>query len=231
MFMFDPAYFIYVLPALILAYWAQSRVQGALARFSRVRGSRGMRGSEVARAILEHAGLREVSIERISGRLTDHYDPRAKAVRLSPEIHDGTSLASLGIAAHEVGHALQHDDAYLWLGVRNTIIPATQFGSQLAFPLFFVGLFLSQSSIGGLLMDLGIAFFLLAVIFQLITLPVEFNASRRALALLAGGGYITAEERRPVGEVLGAAALTYLAAALMAVMQLLYLLSARGRRD
>ncbi len=224
--LFDPLYFIYMMPALILAMWAQSRVQGALNRYSRVRSSRGFTGAQVARAILEDAHLGDVAVESVAGQMTDHYDPRSRAVRLSQGNFSSASVAALGVAAHEAGHALQHHENYLWLGVRNSIIPLTQFGSNLAFPLFFIGI-LAQLEF---LMTLGILFFAGAVVFQIITLPVEYNASSRAMALLQAGGYITRDEVKPARAVLSAAALTYLAAALMAVMQLLYLLALRGRR-
>lgn len=227
MFYFDPLYFIYIAPALILALWAQSRVSGAFKQYSRVRSNRGFTGAQVARQLLQNAGAQEVEVSETQGNLTDHYDPRSRAVRLSRGVYSSSSLAALGVAAHEAGHALQHQEGYMWLGLRNTIIPMTQFGSQMAFPLFFIGL-LTQLEF---LMTLGILFFSAAVVFQLVTLPVEYNASARAMRLLLAEGFITPDEVRPTRAVLSAAALTYLAAALMAVMQLLYLLSLRGRRS
>ncbi|MFO8060067.1 MAG: zinc metallopeptidase [Bacillota bacterium] len=230
MFYFDPLYFILILPALLLASFAQSRVRGAYQRFSRIRSSRGISGAEVARAILADAGVSNVDIEYSQrGALSDHYDPRAGAVRLSRDVHDGRTLASLGIAAHEVGHALQHATGYAWLGMRNAIIPITQFGSTLAFPLFFIGLLFAGST-GQLLMYAGLVLFGSAVAFQLITLPVEYNASARAMRALETGGYITSREAGGVRQVLNAAALTYLAAALMALMQFIYLFTLQGRR-
>lgn len=230
MFYLDPIYFILMLPALLLATLAQSRVRGAYQRFSRVRSSRGVSGAEVARAILADAGAGSVDIEYSRrGTLSDHYDPRDQTVRLSPDVHDGRSLAALGIAAHEAGHALQHATGYAWLGMRNAIIPVTQFGSTLAFPLFFIGLLFAGST-GQLLMNAGLILFGSAVAFQLITLPVEYNASSRAMRALEGGGYINSREAGGVRQVLNAAALTYLAAALMALMQFIYLFTLRGRR-
>jgi len=227
---FDPTYFIYVLPALLLATWAQGKVAGAYRKYSQIRVSSGQTGASVARQLLSDAGADQVTVEMNRGRgLSDHYDPRQKAVRLSAGVYNGSSLAALGIAAHEVGHALQDRTDYLWLGVRNNIIPVTRFGSSLAVPLFIVGLIIAGSW-GGFLMNLGIIFFAGAVLFQLVTLPVEYNASTRALQVLEGGGYIQPEERSGVRQVLDAAALTYLAAALMAVMNLMYLLALRGRR-
>ncbi len=227
MFIFDPAYFIYIMPALILAMWAQAKVSGAFKKYSQVASRRGFTGAQVARRILDNAGVRETSVESTHGELTDHYDPRSRTVRLSRGVYASSSLAALGVAAHEAGHALQHQEGYLWLGLRNTIIPLTQFGSQMAFPLFFIGI-LAQLEF---LMTLGILFFSAAVVFQLVTLPVEYNASARAMRLLEAEGFVDPEEVGPTRAVLSAAALTYLAAALMAVMQLLYLLALRGRRS
>ncbi len=225
--MFDPMYFILIIPALLLASWAQSKVKGAFERNARIRASSGVTGADAARRILDRAGLSEVVVEPLGrGGLGDHYDPRSRRVRLSQDVYGGRSLAALGVAAHEAGHALQHAGGYVWLGLRNAIIPVTQFGSQLAFPLFFIGLLFQ----GEMLMTLGIAFFAFAVAFQIITLPVEYNASGRAMHLLEAEGFITRSEAPGVREVLNAAALTYLAAALMAIMQLVYLLLLRGRR-
>lgn len=230
MFYFDPLYLILVMPAVILAGVAQSKVQGAYQRFSRVWSSRGQTGAQVARAILSDANVAGVRVEYSDrGRLSDHYDPRDRTVRLSPDVHDGTSLAALGIAAHEVGHAIQHAQGYVWLGMRNAIIPITQFGSRMAFPLFIIGILIAGTT-GELLMNLGILLFGSALAFQLITLPVEYNASARAMTSLETGGYIESSERGGVREVLNAAALTYLAAALMALMQFIYLFAMRGRR-
>lgn len=223
----DPLYWLMIGPALLLALWAQGKVSSAYERYSRVRAANGLTGAQVAESLLRSAGIHDVRIEPIRGHLTDHYDPRRKVVRLSEGVYYGSSVAAQGIAAHEVGHVLQHATGYVWLGLRNAIIPATQFGSQLAFPLFFLGLILSLRP----LIDLGILLFSLAVIFQVVTLPVEFNASARALASLAGGGYLQPAEVRGARSVLQAAALTYVAAMVMAVMQLLYLLSLRDRRE
>ncbi|GAB6875841.1 zinc metallopeptidase [Thermaerobacter litoralis] len=227
MFYIDPLYLLFVGPALLLALWAQSKVSAAYATYSQVRAANGLTGADVARQMLRQAGIDDVRVEPIGGRLTDHYDPRTKVVRLSEGVYYGSTVAAQGVAAHEVGHAIQHATGYVWLGLRNAIIPATQFGSQLAFPLFFLGLIMNWAP----LQNLGILLFSLAVLFQVITLPVEFNASSRALATLAGGGYLRGEEVRGARAVLQAAALTYVAAMVMAVMQLLYLLALRGRRD
>lgn len=218
--------YLILLPAIVLALYAQHRVRSTYQRYSKVASRRGWTGAQTARSLLDENGLSDIKIEKIAGSLTDHYDPRAKALRLSASIHDGSSLAALGVAAHETGHALQDSRAYLPLRIRHAIFPATALGTNLAFPLFFIG-FLFRS---GFLMNLGILFFSAAVIFQIITLPVERNASKRALALLEGGNYLGREEISGASKVLSAAALTYLAATAMAVMQLLRLLILRERR-
>lgn len=222
---YDLNYWILLGPAILLALWAQSRVKGAYNTWSRVPASSGVTGAELARALLRDAGVDDVRVEPIAGHLTDHYDPRAKAVRLSQPVYNGRSLAALGIAAHEVGHVLQHDQGYVWLGLRQAIIPITQLGSNLAMPLVFLGLLMSFPG----LVDLGILLFLFAVLFQVVTLPVEFNASSRAVGLLTGGGYVVEQESGGVREVLNAAALTYVAALIVALMQLVYLFMLRGR--
>lgn len=223
-------YIIITLPGLALAVWAQARVQGAFERYSRVRTWSGMTGAEVARRFLHEAGIYDVRVERVPGVLTDHYDPRGRVLRLSEAVYDSTSVAALGVAAHEAGHALQHALAYPWLGLRTAVIPATRLGAQLAFPLFFLGLMLQGTAPGGLLLRAGIALFLAAVAFQLITLPVEFDASRRALEHLEHGGLLRAQEALAAREVLAAAAWTYVAAALTAVLTLVYMLLRAGRR-
>ncbi|NPV52847.1 MAG: zinc metallopeptidase [Firmicutes bacterium] len=229
-FFWDPTY-ILIIPAMIFALYAQARVQGAFAKYSRVSSRRGMRGSEVAREILDQSGLREVRIEQIGQDLGDHYDPRAKVLRLSPQVYGGSSLAALGVAAHESGHAIQDSMNYLPLAIRHSLVPVANFGSNLAFPLFLIGFIFAGSGLAWL-MTLGIWVFIGVVAFQVVTLPVEYNASSRALALLEGGGYLTREEIGHAREVLNAAALTYLAATAVAVTQLLRLIILRGsRRD
>jgi len=224
------ATWILILPALLFAMWAQGRVRWAYQRFSRVPSRAGLTGAQVARRILDSAGLYDIPVEMTPGELTDHFDPRKKVVRLSPGVYQGSSLAALGIAAHETGHALQHDEGYFPLAFRNNIFPVAYLGSQLAFPLFFIGFIFSTGALAGL-MDIGILLFCFAIIFQLVTLPVEFNASNRAIARLTSGGYLTTEEVGPTKQVLSAAALTYVAAVAVAVTQLLRLLILRGRRD
>ncbi len=226
MYVFDSGYILLVLPALIFALWAQSRVNGTFERYSRRWAQSRKTGAEVASELLHQAGLGDISVERIPHTLGDHYDPRHRTLRLSPQVYDRVSVAALGVAAHEVGHAIQHDVGYMPLGLRNSLLPVAQLGSQAAVPLFLIGFLFNFDA----LMTLGIFFFAGAVLFQLVTLPVEYNASARALALLESGGYISREEVGPVREVLSAAALTYVAATAVAVAQLLRLLMLRGRR-
>ncbi|MGE5590842.1 MAG: zinc metallopeptidase [Bacillota bacterium] len=217
-----------LIPALILTFWAQSRVSGAFDKYSRVYTSGRMTGAAVARDILDRAGLQDIDIERVPGNLSDHYDPRARVLRLSAGVHDSPSVAALGVAAHEAGHAIQHDVGYVPLSMRNAIWPVANIGSTGGFWLFLLGLIMGSP----LLQDAGILLFFAAVIFYFVTLPVEFNASSRALAVLESGGYLTREELPGARAVLNAAAWTYVAAATMAVSQLVRLLVLRGsRRD
>lgn len=230
MFFWDPTY-ILIIPAMLFALWAQSRVQSAFNTYSRVRARSGISGAEVARRILDGGGLDYVRIEQIPGRLRDHYDPRAKALRLSPEVYGSSSLAALGVAAHEAGHAMQHATNYVPLAIRSSLVPVATFGSNLAFPLFFIGFIFAGSGMEWL-MTLGIWLFLGAVAFSIVTLPVEFDASRRAVALLERGGYLSRDEVAHARQVLSAAGMTYLAATAVAVTQLLRLFILRGsRRD
>ncbi|MDP6419334.1 MAG: zinc metallopeptidase [Candidatus Krumholzibacteria bacterium] len=223
----DPT-FILLLPAMALALWAQARVKSNYARFSQVPARCGMSGEEVARRLLSDEGLSSVVVNATQGKLDDHYDPRNRTVNLSPGVHQGRSLAALAIAAHETGHALQHKSEWLPLALRSSIAPAVGLGSGLAFPLFFVGFIFPSFRI---LMDLGIWFFSLAVIFHLVTLPVEFDASRRAMAMLSDKGILASDESAGAKKVLGAAAMTYVAAAAVSVMHLLRLIILRGARN
>lgn len=221
---------IIVLPGILLAMYAQSKVKSTFAKYLRVGSARGRSGAEVAREILSHEGLEHVKVEMIGGDLTDHYDPRTKVLRLSSQVYNGSSLASLGVAAHEAGHAIQHGVGYFPLNFRNSLVPVANFGSTLAFPLFFLGLILTSPK----LVTFGIYLFAAVVLFQVVTLPVEFNASRRALAALQGGGYIESREMAGTKAVLDAAALTYVAAALVGLLNLVRLLlisGLLGRRD
>jgi len=229
MFFWD--YTIYlIIPPMILALYAQSKVKSTYAKFSRITARSRISGAETARRILQSSQATNVTVERTKGRLSDHYDPRKKVLRLSEGVFDSPSLAALGIAAHEAGHAVQDASGYAPLHIRNGIYPVANLGSSLAFPLFFIGFLFSRSG-PTILMDLGILLFSGAVVFSLITLPVEFNASRRALASLRDGGYLQADEIEGARKVLSAAALTYVAATAMAAMQLLRMFILRGSRD
>ena len=225
----DPTFFL-LIPAFILALYAQSKVRSTFNRYSRVRAARGQTGEEVARALLNMRGLGDVPVEKSKGSLSDHYDPRKRILRLSEGVYDSDSVAALGVAAHETGHALQHADAYGPLALRTNLVPVANIGSWMAFPLFIIGFFI-HSQTGLLLMDLGIIFFAGAVVLTLVTLPVEFNASARAMVLLREGGFLTEQELPHARAVLNAAAWTYVAAATMAVSQLVRLLILRNARD
>lgn len=222
---FDSGFIIFVIPAMIFAFYAQRKVKTAYAKFSKIYANRRLNGGQVARQLLDDAGLENVEVVQTEGQLTDHYDPRQEVVRLSPNVYGSSSLAALGVAAHEVGHAIQHDKDYLPLTIRNSFVPLAGFGSQAAFPLFFIGFLFQQ----GILMDVGIAVFIFALFFHAITLPVELNASKKALAVLENGQYLHGEELNGARKVLQAAALTYLAAMAVALAQLLRLLILRGR--
>lgn len=218
--MFDPMYLVFVAPALLLAFIAQAMVSSRYAAASRVSAS--MTGAQAARRILDAAGLRHVSIEQIAGRMTDHYDPSSKVLRLSTEVYGNHSAASVGIAAHEAGHALQDAVRYKPLVLRKLAVPLASFGSSTAFILFFIGLCVQALTF---LAWAGIILFSFVVIFQIITLPVEFNASTRAKQQLSALGIVSEEQAYHVKKVLSAAALTYIAGTLMALLQLLYLVS------
>ncbi|MBI3538657.1 MAG: zinc metallopeptidase [Candidatus Eisenbacteria bacterium] len=221
---------ILVLPALAFALWAQWKVQSTYRRFAQVPAANGLTGREMARSIMVRNGVTDVAVEEIQGTLNDHYDPRSKTVRLSQPIYEGSSISSIAVAAHEIGHVLQHANGYVPLGIRSALAPVAGFGSMLAFPLFFIG-FIFRSPALAWLMDLGILFFLGALVFQLITLPVEFDASKRALAQLTATGAIAPDEVAGAKRVLDAAALTYVAAAAMAALQVIRLLVLRNSRN
>ncbi len=230
MFGFDSTYVLLV-PAMIFALWAQWKVQNTYAAMSRVKASNGMTGAAMAKAIMSQNGVTDVAIEEVGGMLSDHYDPRAKVVRLSQPIARGDSIASIAVAAHEVGHVLQHAQGYPALALRTAIAPAASIASMAAFPLFFIGLIFTIPGLSHTLMDVGILLFSGAVVFHLVTLPVEFDASRRALAQLTSSGSIAPQEVAGAKKVLDAAALTYVAAAAMAALQLLRLVMLRNSRD
>ena len=215
-----------MLPAFLLALWAQLRVKTTYAKYSKIRSARGRTAAEVARQILNDHGLTYVRVDQIAGELTDNYDPRTNVVHLSQGVYNSTSIAAIGVAAHECGHAVQHAEEYGPLRLRSAIIPVTNIGSSLSIPIFFVGLLLNFP----LLMSIGILLFGLVALFQLITLPVEFNASRRALATIEERGLLTDDEARGARRVLSAAALTYVAALASSLAQLLRLvIISRGR--
>jgi Zn-dependent membrane protease YugP len=229
MFFWDYTFFL-LIPPLLLALYAQARVRGTYAKYSRVGASSRTTGAQMAKEILNLGGASQVGIEETPGRLSDHYDPRKRVLRLSPGVYESHSIAALGIAAHEAGHALQHHTGYAPLHLRNAIYPVASFGSTLAFPLFFIG-FLMSSKGPSILMDIGILLFSGAVLFSLLTLPVEFNASKRAMVLLEERGYLRGPELDGARRVLSAAALTYVASTAMAAMQLLRMFLLRSSRD
>ena len=227
-FYFDPTYFL-VLIGVVLSLLASGKVKSTFARFSKVRNSRGITGAEAAEQVLHRAGIYDVRIERVAGNLTDHYDPRSKVLRLSDTVYGSTSVAAVGVATHECGHAIQHAKGYAPLKLRSTLVPIANFGSQIAWPLILIGLlFNSQSS--ALFINLGIIAFSGAVLFQLITLPVEFNASNRAIRMIADSGMMYGEEIVAAKKVLNAAALTYVASAATAILQLLRIILLTGGR-
>ncbi|MBD8985739.1 MAG: zinc metallopeptidase [Clostridiales bacterium] len=229
-----------LIPAMIFAFWAQINVQMTFSRFKQVRNRRGLTAADVARRILDANGLNYVQIQRVSGELTDHYDPRAQVVRLSDSVYDSTSVAAIGVAAHEVGHACQHAEDYVPLRIRSAIIPMTRIGSMLAMPVFILGLLFAQLSlygnmVGDVFMMLGILLFSLSTLFQLVTLPTEFNASARALKTLESYGILDGDELVGARSTLRAAALTYVAALASSLASLLRLLlifgGSRSRRN
>lgn len=226
---FNPLYFVFALPGLLLGMWAQARVRSAFNQYSKVRTMRGITGAQVARALLDAQGLYGVAVEQVNGFLSDHYDPRGKVLRLSPDVYNSPSVAAAGIAAHEMGHAIQDDKRYVPLYLRSAIVPAVQFGSNLGPILFFVGFLFNFQALAWL----GVILFAASAVFALVTLPVEFDASRRAKELLMTNGILMGDEIQGVNKVLNAAALTYVAAAVASIGQLLYyvfLLSGSNRR-
>jgi len=218
MFLFADWTFLLLVPALLLTVYAQIRVSSTFNKYAKVRSGRGLTGAEGARMLLDSSGLQNVTIEVIGGRLSDHYDPRSGTLGLSRDVAEGASLASLGVAAHEVGHAVQHAEGYAPMKLRSLLVPAANLGSNLGYILFLAGLIFFRSS---LLVNVGILFFSAAVLFTVVTLPVELDASRRALASLSEKGILVSNEIDGARAVLRAAALTYLAAALMAILNLL----------
>ena len=234
-FYFDWTYIVLVMPCILLSLWASSNVKSTFNRYSKQYSSRRISGAEAAQRVLSANGVTGVRIERISGNLTDHYDPKTTVIRLSSSVYDSTSTAAIGVACHEAGHAVQYAKAYAPIRLRAAVIPVTNFGSRIAMPLILLGFVLSafmEASYG--LVYLGIACFGLSLVFQLITLPVEFNASRRALQAIEQVNILTSEEQNGARKTLTAAALTYVAATAVALSQLLRLLvifGGRRRRD
>ena len=221
---FDYTYIIYVLPALIFAMWTQYNVQSTFKKYSKVASERGMTGYDAARRILDANGLHHVRIEQVAGDLTDHYDPKANVIRLSDTVHSVSSVAAVGVAAHEAGHAVQYAEGYSPIKIRTAIIPITRIGSNLAFPLVLLGLLFSAPLLAGI----GVILFGAAVLFQLVTLPVEFNASSRAIAALSSSG-MSDEAVGDAKKVLRAAAMTYVAALATAIGNFLRLLTIANR--
>ncbi len=222
----DVYYLILVVPALLIAMWAQANVTGTFKKYSKIYSASGMTGAQAAEAILRRNGIHDVRVEPVAGNLTDHYDPRDGVIRLSEPVYGSSSVAAVGVAAHEAGHAVQHHTAYAPLAIRNFIIPVSRFGSTLAMPVFLLGIIFSFD----LLMTIGILLFAAAVLFQVVTLPVEFDASRRAVAVLRDSRVLGIQELESTKKVLFAAALTYVAALLVSLMNLLRLLLLANNR-
>lgn len=225
----DPTY-ILVLIGAVICMIASAKVKSTYNKYSKYRSASGMTGAEAAQRILNTAGIYDVTIQHVSGNLTDHYNPSNKTLNLSDSVYGSTSVAAVGVAAHECGHAIQHQKNYVPLTLRATIVPVANLGSTLAWPLILIGLLFSRNT-GALFIDLGIICFSFAVIFQLVTLPVEFNASRRALRILGEQGILSESELPYTRKVLQAAALTYVASAASAILQLLRLILLFGGRD
>lgn len=227
---FEPTY-ILVLIGAVLCLWAQARVSSTYKKYSRVRSRSGLTGAAAAQKILQMSGIYDVRIEHVRGELTDHYDPADKVLRLSDSVYGSSSIAAIGVAAHECGHAVQHDKGYAPLSIRTALVPVANIGSRAGIPLILLGALLGMNQ---LLIQIGIWVFALAVLFQVVTLPVEFNASGRALAMLGDYGMLERDETSGCRKVLSAAALTYVAAAASAILQLLRLVLLFGnnrRRD
>lgn len=225
----DPTYILVVIGAVICMI-ASARVKGTFNKYSQLRSMSGMNGAQAAQRVLQAAGIYDVQVRHVSGSLTDHYDPRTKTVNLSDPVYNATSVAALGVAAHECGHAIQHAKSYAPLSIRSALVPIANFGSMLAWPVILIGLLFNTRS-SGLIIDIGILLFSAAVLFQLVTLPVEFDASRRALVMLRTQGILADDELKYTRKVLKSAALTYVASAAAAILQLLrIILITNGRR-
>ena len=226
---------IIMIPALIFSLWAQFKVNSTFKKYARIRNRRGLTGADVARRVLDANGLHHVNIEHVRGHLTDHYDPRANVIRLSDSVYGSTGIAALGVAAHEAGHAVQHAVGYAPIKLRTAIIPLTRFGSFMAMPLFIIGMLFAGASymgndIGAIFMMAGILFFSFSTLFQLVTLPTEFNASSRAMKALDNGGILASDELSAARATLSAAAMTYVAALATSLASLLRLILIFNRR-
>ena len=224
---FDQTY-ILVLIGAVLSIIASARVNSTFQKYARERSLSGMTGAQAAEAILRSRGIHDVRVEHIRGNLTDHYDPSRKVVRLSDSVYSSSSVAAIGVAAHECGHVMQHHEGYAPLNIRTALVPAANIGSRLGIPIIIVGLILGSSPV---LVKIGIWVFSIAVLFQIVTLPVEFDASRRALVCIEQYGIVTSDERRKSAKVLKAAAYTYVGAAAASILQLLRLVMLFGKRD
>ena len=221
---FDPAYILFALPALLLSLYATVLTKSRFARYSQVEPASGMTGAEAARTLLDRQELRDVAVEQTQGFLSDHYDPSSRVLRLSSEVYGTSSLSAVGVACHEAGHALQHASGYAWLGLRNALVPVTQIGSYLSYIVLMLGFLLHHPA----LIYLGIGLFFVGVVFSIVTLPVEWDASARARRLMVSTGIVTAGEQEDAGKVLTAAFLTYVAAAVSALLTFLYYLMRAG---
>lgn len=227
---YDPTY-ILVMIGVVICLLASAKMNSTFSKYSRVRSHSGMTGKEVAEALLHREGIYDVRVEYVAGNLTDHYDPRSKVLRLSDATYQQTSVAAIGVAAHECGHAIQHARGYAPLSIRSVLVPVANFGSSIAWPLIIIGLIMNSQT-SQLFLNLGVIAFSMAVLFQIVTLPVEFNASRRALKILGNTGMLYPDEVRETRKVLTAAALTYVAGAASAILQLLRLITiSNSRRD
>lgn len=226
---FDPTYLLVVL-GMIICLVASARMKSTFNKYSRVRSHNGLTGREAAEQVLRGAGIHDVRVEHISGNLTDHYDPRDKVLRLSDATYNSSSVAAVGVAAHECGHAIQHATGYIPLRMCASLVPIVNFGSMIAWPLIFIGLFFTSNS-SSMFLNLGIIAFSLAVLFQIVTLPVEFNASNRAVQILGSSGMLYENELEDTKKVLIAAALTYVAGAAASILQLLRIVLLANRRN
>jgi Zn-dependent membrane protease YugP len=228
---FDPIYLLFVAPGMIFALIATYKVKSTFARYSKISAGSGLTGAEAARQMLSENGVTNVTIERADGFLSDHYDPTSRTLRLSSGVYDSPSLSAIGVACHEAGHALQHASAYMWLGLRSALVPATQFGSMGSYIFFLLGMFMNNPK----MYLIGIILFSITVVFSIITLPVEWDASSRAKRLMVMSGIVTYQEQEDAARVLNAAFLTYVASAVTALLTLLYYLFRSGllggRRD